>query len=446
MIEPSRGGRRGLATLIGALGVVLWATETGLVTFTRGLPPFEVVALSFGAASLLSPPAWLAFGASPLVALRQPLRVWLFTVLSLVAYHACVYYALQRAAPTPAALLQGCTPLLIVAGSLFLPGERLRWWHVAGTLAGFAGVVVLATDGSTSFDVLDRLDVYLVLVGVAAGLWGVYSLLTRNLPHVPTSAMGAFYAAAAVVAGAAHFAFERWVTPGPAEWAAIFALGVFPMGLALYAWDHGMKRGDLQALGAFSYVEPFIAAAFVVAAGRGELHWSLASAGALVVGGAALASRSSWDWRAIMALADRWMGRRKASRQASFAMCGNGEETPERQSEAEAQSELAVLTQAVAQASRDLSTSRRQLEALDGMARQLPGMCRTLLDRLQRLEEEAEGGRDAGRLMLHVAATAEVAEGLAAAYSQQGAALKGNVSGLAELAQRLGYGSRRPAA
>jgi chromosome segregation ATPase len=147
-----------------------------------------------------------------------------------------------------------------------------------------------------------------------------------------------------------------------------------------------------------------------------------------------------------MALADRWMGRRKASRQASFAMCGNGEETPERQSEAEAQSELAVLTQAVAQASRDLSTSRRQLEALDGMARQLPGMCRTLLDRLQRLEEEAEGGRDAGRLMLHVAATAEVAEGLAAAYSQQGAALKGNVSGLAELAQRLGYGSRRPAA
>ena len=42
---------------------------------------------------------------------------------------------------------------------------------------------------------------------------------------------------------------ETWTAPSSAEWAAIAALGAFPMGLALFFWDFGVKRGDIQALG-----------------------------------------------------------------------------------------------------------------------------------------------------------------------------------------------------
>ena len=34
-----------------------------------------------------------------------------------------------------------------------------------------------------------------------------------------------------------------------AQWLAIAALGVGPVGAAFYAWDIGMKRGDIRVLG-----------------------------------------------------------------------------------------------------------------------------------------------------------------------------------------------------
>ena len=285
---------RAVATLVGAVGIALWATETALITFTARLPPLQTVALAFGAAALLAPFAWWAARADPLAAFRQPLKVWIVTVGCLVAFHACVYYAVQNAPAAPAALLQGTTPLMIVLGSAFLPGERLRWWHVAGAAVGFGGVLALIS-GEGGASASDNPGFYLALVGIAAALWGIYSLLTRTFADVPTSAMGAFFFGAALLSGLGHLLFEAWIPPSAPEWVAIAALGAFPMGLALYFWDFGLKRGDLQALGGLSYFEPFLGALFVVLVGQGDLRISMVWAGILVVGGAALASRGVWD-------------------------------------------------------------------------------------------------------------------------------------------------------
>jgi drug/metabolite transporter (DMT)-like permease len=259
------------------------------------------VALAFTAAALVSPVVWWATGEDPRAAFEQPLRVWLLTVGSLIAFHACVYYAVQNAPPAPAALLQGTTPLMIVLGSALLPGEKLRWWHVAGAMAGLAGVVFLLVGNEPQSGPTPNPAFYLAIVGAAAAIWGLYSLYSRTYSRVPTSAMGVFFAASAIIAGAAHLALEDWTAPSGPEWLAIGALGVFPMGLALYCWDHGVKRGDIQALGAFSYIEPYLGAGFVVLLGRGHLTWSLLWAGLLIVGGAAVASRGIWDPKASFA-------------------------------------------------------------------------------------------------------------------------------------------------
>ena len=135
---------------------------------------------------------------------------------------------------------------------------------------------------------------YLSLIGIAAGLWGLYSVVSRGLPEVPTSALGVFYAAASIVLGFTHLLLEDWVPPAASEWAAIAGLGIVPMGVAIYFWDYGIKRGDIQALGAFSYAEPFIGATLVALFTNGVLGWDLLWSGALVLGGAALASASLW--------------------------------------------------------------------------------------------------------------------------------------------------------
>jgi drug/metabolite transporter (DMT)-like permease len=289
----ARPSRRLFPSLLGAVGVMLWATETTLITYTVAIPPLQTVALAFGFASLLTPFAWWVTGDSPGAAFRVPVAVWILMVGALVGYHACVYYATQRAAPAPAALLQGTTPLMIVIGSALLPGERLRWWHVVGAGFGFLGVLMLVERGAGSAPDPNAMF-YLGLIGFAAALWGLYSVASRALPDVPSSALGVFYIAAALVCFALHYRLEQWVPPTQTEWAAIAALGLLPMGLALYFWDFGVKHGDIQALGAFSYVEPFIGALLVAGFARGVLAPEMLWSGALVVGGAALASRSLW--------------------------------------------------------------------------------------------------------------------------------------------------------
>lgn len=285
---------RFLPTLLGALGVALWATETTLITYTAAIPPIQTVALAFTFAALLSPVLWLITGDDPVEAFRLPLPVWLLMVGSLVGYHAVIYYATQKAPPGPAALLQGTTPLMIVIGSAFLPGERLRWWHVLGAGLGFIGIAMLVESGGDSGESSDGSVFYLALIGLAAALWGVYSVATRGLPHVPSSALGVFYMAGAFLCLIAHFSLEEWVTPSRTELAAIAGLGILPMGLAIYLWDFGCKYGDIQALGAFSYVEPFIGAALVAMFTTGTLAPEMIWSGCLVIGGAVIASSSLW--------------------------------------------------------------------------------------------------------------------------------------------------------
>jgi len=280
--------------MLGAVGVALWATETTLINYTTAIPPLQTVTIAFLFAALMSPLVWRITGADPMAAFRQPVSVWLLVVTSLVGYHACIYYATQQAPPAAAALLQGTTPLMIVFGSALLPGERLRWWHIVGALTGLCGILLLIDYGAETVPAEGNAVFYLSLIGIAAALWGLYSIISRSFPEVPSSALGVFYAASAVIAGVGHLLFEGWAQPQPSEWAAMAALGIFPMGLAIYFWDFGMKRGDIQALGAFSYVEPFIGALLVAIFTSGTLDWNVFSSGCLVVSGAILASKSLW--------------------------------------------------------------------------------------------------------------------------------------------------------
>jgi drug/metabolite transporter (DMT)-like permease len=281
-------------SLIGAVGVMLWAAETTLITFTTAIPPVQTVGLAFVFAALLSPVVWWVTGSGPRAAFRLPASVWIVAVGALVGYHTCIYYSTQKAPPAAAALLQGTTPLMIVLGSALLPGERLRWWHVAGASFGLVGVLALI-DGGESNGSSPNAAFYLSLIGIAAALWGLYAIFSRSQPDVPSSALGVFYAASAVICLAAHGVLESWVTPTGTEWAAIAGLGILPMGLAIYFWDFGIKRGDIQALGAFAYVEPFIGAVLVALFAQGYLDLSLLLPGVLVVGGAVLASASLWN-------------------------------------------------------------------------------------------------------------------------------------------------------
>lgn len=282
------------ATLIGASTILMFAALAPLAVAAGPIPPFQMVAMAFAVAFMVGLLLPLA-RRRPLAALfRQPPKVWALGVYGLFGYHFAYFTGVQNAPPVDANLLNYLWPLLIVVFSALLPGERLRWFHLAGAALGLAGCAVLVLAAPRQPEATGSALGYAAAVAAAA-IWSSYSLLSRRMGAVPTEAVGGFCGATALLAAACHFGMETTVRPDAGQLLAVVGMGLGPVGLAFFTWDHGCKHGDIRVLGALAYATPLLSTALMIAFGYGAATPRVGVACLLIVGGACLATR---DFRA----------------------------------------------------------------------------------------------------------------------------------------------------
>ncbi|MDX8467333.1 EamA family transporter [Mesorhizobium sp. VK23B] len=281
----------GRATLIGFSAVAMWALLALLTDASGQVPPFLLSAITFAIGTCVGLAARLVMPA-PDKSRKIPPQVWLIGIAGLFGYHFFYFTALRNAPAVEASLIAYLWPLFIVLGSALMPGERLAWNHVVGALLGLAGTFLIVTKGGgLAFDA--RYAFGYAMAGVCALLWSSYSLLSRRFPSVPTSIVTWFCAATSVLSLACHLLLEKTVLPdGPGQWLAVVGLGLMPVGAAFYAWDIGVKRGNIQVLGAASYAAPLLSTLVLIAAGVAEPSLRILLACVLITGGAALAAKS----------------------------------------------------------------------------------------------------------------------------------------------------------
>lgn len=278
------------ATAIGFLAVLMWATLALLTAASGQVPPFQLAAMAFAVATAVVAAKWLLRGDPVGRFLRQPWPVWLVGVVGLFGYHFFYFLALRNAPAVEASLIAYLWPLLIVLLSAALPGEQLRWQHVAGALVGLAGAALLVT-GGRGIAFQEQYAVGYLAALACALIWSSYSVLSRRFAGVPTDTVGGYCAVTAVLALLAHLAFEETVWPATAgQWLAVLGLGLGPVGLAFFCWDVGVKHGHIQLLGTSSYAAPLLSTLLLVATGFAAPSWTLALACLLITGGALLAS------------------------------------------------------------------------------------------------------------------------------------------------------------
>ena len=278
------------ATLIGLTAILMWSLLAALTVATGKIPAFQLAAMTFAIGALVGALTWIG-RPDAVPALRQRPVAWIVGVGGLFGYHALYFLALRFAPPAEAALLNYLWPLLIVLFSSLLPGERLAPHHIIGALVGLAGTILLFTGNSGSNFAPGQLP-GLIAAFVAAFVWAAYSVMSRKLKTVPTDAVAGFCAATALLATTAHGLVEATVWPEtPVQWLAIAALGAGPVGAAFYAWDIGMKRGDIRVLGAASYATPLLSTAFLILAGFARPSANLAIAAILIAGGGLIAAK-----------------------------------------------------------------------------------------------------------------------------------------------------------
>ena len=277
------------ATFIGFAAILMWSLLALFTAASGKMPPFQLSAICFLIGSL---PGIAVLVARPerLKLLRQPAKVWIVGIVGLFGYHFLYFTALRNAPAVEAGLIAYLWPLLIVVGSAMLPGERLRWYHVAGALAGLCGTALIVARNGIAFD-----GAYTLGYGAAllcAFTWSGYSLLTRRFDAVSTDVVTGFCLATSVLSFLCHLGLETTVWPSTGfEWFAILGLGLLPVGAAFYAWDYGVKNGDIQILGAASYAAPVLSTLVLIVTGFAEPSWRIAAACALVTGGAVLAAK-----------------------------------------------------------------------------------------------------------------------------------------------------------
>jgi drug/metabolite transporter (DMT)-like permease len=295
------------ATLIGLTAILMWSLLAVLTVATGRIPAFQLAAMTFAIGALAASASWIARPGA-VRALRQPPLVWMVGVGGLFGYHALYFLALRLAPPAEAGLLNYLWPLLIVLFSSLLPGERLKVHHIVGALLGLVGTVLLFADNASAH--FERGQIAgLIAAFVAAFVWAAYSVMSRKLKAVPTDAVAGFCFATALLATAVHLAVEVAVWPEtPAQWLAVLALGVGPVGAAFYAWDIGMKRGDIRVLGAASYATPLLSTAFLMLAGFAKPSASIAIAAVLIAGGGLIAAKDM--------IGKKQGGQRRSSRRA----------------------------------------------------------------------------------------------------------------------------------
>jgi drug/metabolite transporter (DMT)-like permease len=284
------------ATLVGFAAVLMWSLLAVLTAASGRVPPFQLAAMTFAIGGCLGVTTWL-FRRGAIAALRQPARVWALGVFGLFGYHALYFMALRLSPPAEAGLINYLWPLLIVLFSALLPGERLKPHHVVGALLGLAGTIVLmAGRARLGFDPA-FLPGYAAAF-VAAFVWAGYSVLSRRFASVPTDVVTGFCLATALLGAFFHLMFEQTVWPDDvAQWLAVLALGLGPVGAAFYVWDIGMKRGDIRILGAAAYAAPVLSTLFLVLAGFAEATLSLVLAALLIAGGGLLAAKDMFARR-----------------------------------------------------------------------------------------------------------------------------------------------------
>lgn len=279
--------------------VLMWSTLGLLTALTGGengaqsqsIPPFQLNAMCFAISGVVALAVLGSQGRLRDVIATTPKALGL-TVLGLFGYHALYFTALRNAPAVEANLINYLWPLLIVAFSGLLPSERLHWYHGLGALMGLAGAVVLllGDGGLAGFDRSYALG-YAAAIG-AALFWSGYSVLNRLFAEVPTGAVTGACLITSALSLICHLAFETTVLPSDfLAWTGVIGLGLFPVGLAFFVWDIGMKRGDVQVLGAAAYATPILSTLLLIAFGFGDFSWPVALACVLVTAGAVIAAQ-----------------------------------------------------------------------------------------------------------------------------------------------------------
>jgi drug/metabolite transporter (DMT)-like permease len=278
------------------LAPLTWATNMTLGRWLRDdIGPLTLAAARFLVASL-------CFAA---LLQRQPVsdrRVgpdrWLLLGMALsgVAIFApTLYLGLRFTTTVNATLIHGLSPLITGILAALLIGERMSSRQAVGAIAGLAGVLALISGGSPTFWRTMRTGTGDLIVLGSAALWGLYSVLGRQVMHhrspISASAFSAFLGLPLLLVAAT---WEMRTFPVSVSFKLILAtlyIGIVPTVVGHFSWNTGVRHLGASGAMLFYNTLPLYGALLGYLLLGEPIGPSHLLGGALIVGGGLWAAR-----------------------------------------------------------------------------------------------------------------------------------------------------------
>lgn len=242
------------ATFIGLLAIIFWSFGASCAVLVRRIPIFEALTITFFLASLPSlariiiEKAWQK--------LRQPLRVWVFGVISLGLQQWLYLQAFRHGHPAQVDVLIYCWPLVFMIFSSIFLKEAIGKHQVFAVLIGIGSIVLLksSTDG---FFCSISVQGYCYAI-LSAVLWALYCVYIRFLDVEIEYVVGFYFGIGSIVMLLVHLTYEPFVTPTMDEGGVLCFIGLVMTGLGYSFWAYGIRQGHSIPLAVLSYLNPFL--------------------------------------------------------------------------------------------------------------------------------------------------------------------------------------------
>ncbi|MBT0571594.1 DMT family transporter [Curvibacter sp. CHRR-16] len=193
------------------------------------------------------------------------------SLLSIGAYNALLYLALQTSSPINVTLVSSSIPLwMLLLGWLFF-GARVQWHQLCGGLLSMAGVLVVLSRGDWQVLLHLKLVAGDGFVLAAAIAWAIYSWMLAKPSEAsqPVRAQWADFLLGQIVFGLGWCALSaggEWAMgasvwqPSWGLWLALAYIAVGPAVLAYALWGLGVKRAGPAAASLFINLMPLFTA------------------------------------------------------------------------------------------------------------------------------------------------------------------------------------------
>ena len=283
--EPMNRDRRALMLGLGA--VLCWSTVA--TAFKIALSWLDVhqlllIASAVSATVLLLVVLWRGQGQLLVQYLREAPGYFLaVALLNPVLYYQVLFSAYDLLPAQQAQAINYTWAIALALMAVPLLGQRLHARDILAALAGYGGVVVIATQG----DILSLQFSSVRGVGLAlfsTVIWACYWIVnTRNQREPAVSLCLNFLLAVPFC-----LALSLWLSPpGLPHWKGLLAgayVGLFEMGITFLLWTAALKNARRVALvGNLIFFAPFMSLVFIRLILGESIHWATLAGLCLIV-------------------------------------------------------------------------------------------------------------------------------------------------------------------